>query len=201
MPGNLRMRGARSAKKYIARKTSQTYIWRPCVPSWEKEFTWKVGNFRWEDFVEARKMIFMNKKIMDWEDSACEEAFIAAKKRFWDHYNGYESEVLLPDPDMHIDKNIDCNLEPRENKQDEDPMLSISDAEDDLSRLGKVKPIPPPIRFEDIVPTGWDVDVPETTDLLTGLVVGDDDPENDNVLQDSINIGRELPASGKFQIR
>ena len=42
------------------------------------------------------------------------------------------------------------------------------------------------------------MNVPETTDLLTGLVVGDDDPENDNVLQDSINIGRELPALRKF---
>ena len=96
--------------------------------------------------------------------------------------------------------NIDWNSKPRESK-DEDPMLPISDAEDDLLKLGEVNQMPPPIRFENIISTWSDVNVPETTDLLTGLVVGDDDPENDNVLQDSINIGRELPASGKFQIR
>ncbi|KAK1372852.1 hypothetical protein POM88_029045 [Heracleum sosnowskyi] len=171
----------RSAKpgnrgRYNPRKIVPKYIWRPCIPSWEKEFTSKIGNIKWEDFVEARKQISTHKKIMDWKDSACEEAFTVAKKRFWDNYNGYESEVSLPDPDVHIDKDIDWNSEPPENGEDEDPMLSISDAEDDVSVWNQMPRTLPPLGTEYIDPTGWeDVVDPEITDLLTGLVVGDHD--------------------------
>ena len=61
--------------------------------------------------------------------------------------------LLLPDSDMHINKmNIDWNSKPRESK-DEDLMLPISDAEDDLLKLGEVNQMPPPIRFENIIST------------------------------------------------
>ena len=102
---------------------------------------------------------------------------------------------------MHINEmNIDWNSKPRESKEDEDPMRSISDAEDDLLKLGEVNQMPPLIRFEIIVPTWSDVNVPEpTTVFLTGLFVADDDPENSNVLQDSIDIAVDLPALRKFR--
>ncbi|KAK1364332.1 hypothetical protein POM88_039893 [Heracleum sosnowskyi] len=174
-------------------------VWRPCLPSWEKEFTSKIGDIKWAEFAENKKSIFLYKNVLDWNDTACEEAFTAAKKRFWDHYRGYESEVLLPDPDMHIDKNIDWTSGPDGNKEDEDPMVSISEAEDDFSNSGVMDL--PSLGIEQIVPTGWDVDdVPDTADLLTGLVVGlDDDSDDDNVLRDSMNISRELPALRKFR--
>lgn len=141
----------------------------------------------------------MYQKVLDWNDSACEEAFTAAKRRFWDHYHGYESEVGLPDPDMYIDKNIDWTSGPDENQEDEDPLLSISEAEDDIPESGVIDV--PSGRIENIKATGWDVDDgPKTGDLLTGLIVGDDDPaEDNNVLRDSINIARELPALRKFR--
>lgn len=173
-------------------------VWRPCIPSWERQFTSKIGNVKWDEFVEAKRWIHLYQKILDWKDSAAEEAFIAAKRRFWDHYNGYESEIGLPDPDMYIDE-IDWSSEPDENQEDE-KMGSISEAEtedQDFQNSGVVDA--PSVRYEDIKPTGWDVeDFPDTADLLTGLIVGDDGSEDDNVLRDSTNIARELPALRKF---
>ncbi|KAF1002311.1 hypothetical protein AG4045_010823 [Apium graveolens] len=178
-------------RRYHPRKIAPTYVWRPRVPTWEREFTAKIGNIKWEKFVEARKWNWLYPKILEWKDSACEEAFTAAKTRFWDQYHGYESQVPLPDPDMYID-NIDWTSEPDENNGDEDPMLSISEDDDDdvPEPEPAVMDLPLP-GHEEIKPTGWNFEDPPETDLLTGFLVGEDD---DSVLRDSSNVagGRAL---------
>ncbi|XP_017250519.2 uncharacterized protein LOC108221128 [Daucus carota subsp. sativus] len=155
---------------YNGRKTAPNYIWRPCIPSWEREFTRKVGNIKWDDFVEKKKAISIYSNILEWKDSACEEAFQAAKRRFQDEYNGYESEFLLPDQGIDLEENID--LKPHENNVDEEPLLSISQVADNDSE-NEVMPSRP-IALEEIIPTGWDVDVYQTPTSLTGWIVGND---------------------------
>lgn len=46
--------------------------------------------------------------VVNWNDSAGEEAFNNAKSRFWAKINGLPCELSLPDPDIYID-NIDWN--------------------------------------------------------------------------------------------
>lgn len=48
------------------------------------------------------------KNIVQWNDSAGEEAFLNAKARFWAQLNGLPCAISLPDPDIYIDK-IDWN--------------------------------------------------------------------------------------------
>ena len=148
-------------------------VWRPCIPSWEREFTWKVGNIKWADFVEKKKAISIYINILHWKDSACEEAFQVAKRRFHDEYYGYESEVSLPDPGIDVaDQNMDWNLNTPANNEDEEPPLSISEVEDNTSEIGVMPP--QPIMLQEIVPTGWYSDVSETPISLTSWIVGDD---------------------------
>ncbi|KAJ0083879.1 hypothetical protein Patl1_29510 [Pistacia atlantica] len=58
------------------------------VPAWEQKFD----------------------HILEWNDSAAEEAFRKAKLRYWSEINGEPCQIPLPNPDMYIDK-IDWNLE------------------------------------------------------------------------------------------
>nr|XP_017250527.1 PREDICTED: uncharacterized protein LOC108221138 [Daucus carota subsp. sativus] len=163
-------RGKRISPKgsngYNRRKTAPNYVWRPCIPSWEREFTLKLGNIKWADFVEKKKAISIYINIWHWKDSACQEAFQVAKRRFHDEYYGYESDISLPDPGIDVEENMDGNLNTHENNEDEEPLLSISEVEDNVSEIG-VMPRQP-VMLQEIEPTGWDSDVSETPISLTG---------------------------------
>ncbi|KAF8395768.1 hypothetical protein HHK36_019719 [Tetracentron sinense] len=54
--------------------------------------------------------MFLDENVVQWNDSASEEAFHNAKKRFWAEINGLPHDVPLPDPDMYIDE-VDWNSE------------------------------------------------------------------------------------------
>ncbi|KAL2559678.1 uncharacterized protein Fot_04417 [Forsythia ovata] len=84
--------------------------WQPRVPLWEKEFCKVVGSLDWETFLNMKKFIHLYNNVIEWNDSAGEEAFHDAKKRFWAKTQGLPCDVSLPDPDLYIDE-INWHLE------------------------------------------------------------------------------------------
>ncbi|MBA0670630.1 hypothetical protein Goklo_029320 [Gossypium klotzschianum] len=54
--------------------------------------------------------MYLYDNIVQWNDSAGEEAFHNAKNRFWAEINGLPCDIRLPDPDSYIDK-IDWDSE------------------------------------------------------------------------------------------
>ncbi|KAF8398318.1 hypothetical protein HHK36_017245 [Tetracentron sinense] len=82
--------------------------WQPSVPLWEKKFCTLVGSIPWWKLVEAKKVMPFYENVVQWNDSAGEEAFHNAKNRFWAEINGLPCDISLPDPDVYID-NIDWN--------------------------------------------------------------------------------------------
>ncbi|KAJ9184921.1 hypothetical protein P3X46_004606 [Hevea brasiliensis] len=82
--------------------------WQPTVPSWEKRFCYSVGLVPWGKLLETKKSMYLYENIVQWNDSAGEEAFHNAKNRFWAKINGLHCDISLPDPDIYIDE-IDWN--------------------------------------------------------------------------------------------
>ncbi|XP_052173702.1 uncharacterized protein LOC127789013 [Diospyros lotus] len=78
------------------------------VPSWEKKFCSVVGCIPWRKFLEKKNFTHIYPKVLNWNDSAGEEAFRNAKNRFWADLNGLPCDIPLPDPNMYIDE-IDWN--------------------------------------------------------------------------------------------
>ncbi|XP_010246629.1 PREDICTED: uncharacterized protein LOC104589879 [Nelumbo nucifera] len=97
----------RTPKKSQNRKPPSGF-WQPTVPSWEKKFCASVGTIPWRRLLEAKKVTSFYENVVQWNDSAGEEAFNNAKSRFWAKINGLPSDISLPDPDIYIDK-IDWN--------------------------------------------------------------------------------------------
>lgn len=52
--------------------------------------------------------MYLYENVVQWNDSAGEEAFHNAKNRFWAEINGLPCDISLPDPDIYIDE-IDWN--------------------------------------------------------------------------------------------
>ncbi|KAL5543652.1 hypothetical protein UlMin_007436 [Ulmus minor] len=67
------------------------------VPSWEKRFCYEIGSY-----------MYCHNNILSWNDSAGEEAFHNAKKRYWSEIHGQPCDILLPGPDIYVDE-IDWN--------------------------------------------------------------------------------------------
>ena len=82
--------------------------WKDGVPLWEKKFCSFVGTIPWGKIVDTKNFMFCHKNILSWDDSAGEEAFQNAKKRFWARINDLPCDIPLPDPDIYIDE-IDWN--------------------------------------------------------------------------------------------
>ncbi|KAL3533694.1 hypothetical protein ACH5RR_007215 [Cinchona calisaya] len=78
--------------------------WQPTVPSWEKTFCKVVGSLDWETILEMKKFAYLYDNVVKWDDSAGEEAFHNAKKRFLANMRGFPCDMALPDPDLYIDK-------------------------------------------------------------------------------------------------
>ncbi|KAI4341241.1 hypothetical protein MLD38_025989 [Melastoma candidum] len=78
--------------------------WQPTVPAWEKKFCSAVGSVPWHKIEEAKKFMCLYKNIIDWDDSAGEEAFWNAKNRFWAEINCLPCDISLPDPDKYVDR-------------------------------------------------------------------------------------------------
>lgn len=77
------------------------------MPSWEKRFCTFAG-IPWGKVVNAQKYIHYHVDVLNWNDSAGEEAFHNAKRRFWAEINGMPCGICQPDPDIYID-DIDWN--------------------------------------------------------------------------------------------
>lgn len=54
--------------------------------------------------MDAKKFMYCHGNVLNWDDSAGEEAFQSAKKRFWADINGLPCDISLPDPDTYIDE-------------------------------------------------------------------------------------------------
>lgn len=74
------------------------------VPSWEKRFCRLVGTIPWGKIVYSKTLLNYHDNIFHWNDSAAEEAFQNAKKRFWAEINGLPCDISLPDPDIFVDE-------------------------------------------------------------------------------------------------
>ncbi|EOY09111.1 Uncharacterized protein TCM_024498 [Theobroma cacao] len=84
--------------------------WQPTVPSWEKKFCTLVGSVPWRKLLETKRFMYLYDNVVQWNDSAGEEAFYNAKNRFWAEINGLPCDIRLPDPDSYIDE-IDWDSE------------------------------------------------------------------------------------------
>ncbi|KMZ60718.1 hypothetical protein ZOSMA_57G00540 [Zostera marina] len=85
------------------------------VPKWEKNFCYSESKITWKRICDAKKMLPDHKKVAEWDDSACKEAFFNSKYRYWAKINNLPCDIPLPDPDMYLDKldwdtQIDSNL-------------------------------------------------------------------------------------------
>ncbi|KAF4373647.1 hypothetical protein F8388_025341 [Cannabis sativa] len=134
-------------------------IWQPTVPKWEKDFCAKVGLVSWKKILETKKYIHLYDKVMEWNDSACEEAFKQAKKKFWAKINGFESEIVLPGPDIYIDEvDWDAEIDPglyldleRQPEQSDDEERDFKDANGN----GWKNNVELGLGIDMIVPSGW----------------------------------------------
>ncbi|GLJ20168.1 hypothetical protein SUGI_0366150 [Cryptomeria japonica] len=83
-------------------------IWVPCIPSWEKEFCKQSISLSWKEFCEVKKYTFCFPEIEKWNDSAAEEAFHLAKRRYFAKINGAPCDVPEVDFNAYIDE-VDWN--------------------------------------------------------------------------------------------
>ncbi|KZV38323.1 hypothetical protein F511_25810 [Dorcoceras hygrometricum] len=125
--------------KRSQKKTSPRFCWQPTVPSWEKEFCKVVGSLDWDTLLQMKKFVHLYDNVINWNDSAGEEAFFNAKKRFWARKNGLPCDIPLPDPDSCIDRiDWDINIDPgplpdldavpNEEENHEHPVILFGDA-------------------------------------------------------------------------
>lgn len=153
-------------------------VWVPAIPSWEKEFCYKMGSFNtWKDFLNAKEQTRYADKILEWDDSAAEDAFINAKKLFFARINNddhHHHDSPLHDPDLYTDQ-ISWDDDPDDDDQVKSELLRELESaaaarkcedehDEEVCR----------IEIQDIKATGWEQEqVYFATDKCkTGLIVG-----------------------------
>ncbi|KAJ8499323.1 hypothetical protein OPV22_009875 [Ensete ventricosum] len=136
--------------------------WCQTVPQWEKRFCTDVCSIPWRKLCETKRVMSMYENVVQWNDSAGEEAFKDAKARFWAEINGLPCDIPLPDPDMYIDVvNQEAFVNPQlvEDLYKQPPTLD--DGERDASCgwdsfIFAYRPVPASgWGDEDPVPTSW----------------------------------------------
>lgn len=80
----------------------------PSIPSWEKEFCKQSVRLSWKKICELKKCTIYFPEIEKWNDSAIEEAFQTAKKRYISKIKGAPCEIPQLDPNQYIDE-VDWN--------------------------------------------------------------------------------------------
>lgn len=145
----------------------------PKIAWWEKEFCYKIGLFRWEDFLEAKKATATccSRNVLEyWNDSAAEEAFQASKNRFFATINGLPvPEESLNPADLYID-HIDWSSSTGASAS---ASASGVDDDDDAEEEEEEVAVEEEVNIENIKPTGWDYTVEEfsAARVLTGLIL------------------------------
>ena len=71
------------------------------MPPWEKSFCACVS-VPWEKVINTKRYMH-HADVLNWNDSAGEEAFLNGKHRFWEDINGIPCSIVLPDPDIYND--------------------------------------------------------------------------------------------------
>ncbi|KAI4333033.1 hypothetical protein L6164_017890 [Bauhinia variegata] len=78
------------------------------IPLWEKKYCTLIGLVPWQKIVDSKMLMSCHSNILNWNDSAAEEAFHTAKKQYWAKVNSLPSDISPPNPDIYIEK-IDWN--------------------------------------------------------------------------------------------
>ncbi|XXG86016.1 hypothetical protein AAC387_Pa11g1008 [Persea americana] len=136
------------------RKPPSGLSWQPTVPAWEKEFCSSVCRIPWRKICETRRVMSFYKNVVEWNDSAGEEALHNAKTRFWAEINGLPCDISLPDPDIYIDA-VDWNsyIDPELllDLDREPPVPDVGENKD-----GKLGFLDSTLSNQPIICTGWD---------------------------------------------
>ncbi|XP_073224258.1 uncharacterized protein [Cicer arietinum] len=100
------------------------------IPLWEKKYCTLMGRVPWQKIVDSKKLIYCHNNVLNWKDSAAEEAFQNAKKRYWDKINSLPCDISLPDPDAYIEQ-IDWNpcIDPELIKELDKAFFTLPDEE------------------------------------------------------------------------
>ncbi|KAE9621451.1 hypothetical protein Lal_00042060 [Lupinus albus] len=103
--------------------------WKDGVPLWEKKYCKFIG-VPWQKIVDTKKFTFCHNNVFDWNDSAAEEGFEIAKKRYWANINSLPCDISLPDPDSYIHQ-IDWNpyIDPELIKEADSAYFALPDEE------------------------------------------------------------------------
>lgn len=82
--------------------------------------------------------VYCHSNVFDWNDSAAEEAFQNAKKRYWAKINSFPCDISLPDPDTYIDQ-IDWNpyIDPELIKEVDSAFFTLPDEEQENAMKNK----------------------------------------------------------------
>lgn len=131
-----------------------SFGWQPS--SWEKKFCATAG-VPWQKVLETKKYMCMNQdqKVLQWNDSAVEEAFWNAKNRFWAEMHGQPCDITPPDPDIFIDKiDWDSNVDP-ELFSDLEKRIPDPHSDAQKGNGGVVIGIPVVPEQYLLTPTGW----------------------------------------------
>ncbi|XP_071716577.1 uncharacterized protein [Rutidosis leptorrhynchoides] len=127
---------------------------QPNIPYWEKRFVSVVGSFSWNKFMEAKKFTHLYNDVMNWDDSAGEAAFTAAKDRFRKQFYGLPCDIDLHNPDLYVDE-IDWNVQADQSlilDLESEPVVNDGDCQHDpVVIFGDVLPDP----YNNFSPFGW----------------------------------------------
>ncbi|TMW89539.1 hypothetical protein EJD97_017056 [Solanum chilense] len=73
------------------------------APLWEIDFC-RVAGIPWHKVVSAKTYMDCYENVVKWDDSAGQEAFNVAKRRYWAKISGFPPQDPPPNPDLYIDE-------------------------------------------------------------------------------------------------
>ncbi|XP_020240566.1 uncharacterized protein LOC109819290 [Cajanus cajan] len=104
--------------------------WKDGIPLWEKKYCTIVGLVPWQKIIDSKLLVYCHNNVFDWNDSAAEEAFQNAKKRYWANINSIPCDISLPDPDAYIDQiDWDPHIDPELIKEIDSAFFYVPDEE------------------------------------------------------------------------
>ncbi|KAF7836124.1 ubiquitin carboxyl-terminal hydrolase 24 [Senna tora] len=101
-------RSPTSASRFYDLHAPLPETWKDGIPLWEKKFCTSVGLVPWQKIVDTKNYMLCHSNVLDWNDSAAEEAFQNAKKHYFAKINRIHCDISPPDPDIYVDQ-IDWN--------------------------------------------------------------------------------------------
>ncbi|XP_014500269.1 uncharacterized protein LOC106761253 [Vigna radiata var. radiata] len=122
--------------KFYDINASLPEYWQDGIPVWEKKYCTTVGLVPWQKIVDSKTLICCHSNVSEWNDSAAEEAFKNAKKRYWAKINSLSCDISLPDPDTYTDQ-IDWNpsIDPDLIKEIDGALFTVVDEEEEIEAM------------------------------------------------------------------